>query len=467
MGKCKHHPQSVIPGDGICPSCLQKKLNSVWRGESYSDVSAKDTVSYMAPHRLSTGEPIHPQEAISVIGSIASITKRSHLKQFGRNTAGLNIDSRRADDVHTLRKAPHPSFDRGDAGVKAEAVGVSMSGLRTEPRKLFQDRAGFTQDWTELYTKRRSDVSPSAGSRLVSNTVSGGLSVGSRSKPLVDRIAKETAMRVIREVGDRPVEEAEGISPANRYRERSNLADSDSSRMPHEKAGSVSPLPWHSKIRSKWVKGLGSPMNSSNKIFPSKSVETVQKSQVHSSSPAREHSRPKPARGDKKASNRVNLQIYNVEHDSDISSLRAKASKASETVIEGMPDQILRPEDMKQRLRTSHNTVLLWLQDLPCPQSSPYHTSDGWEDPCSSSSDCAMETRNNDLYHEDLTLVGHLHEIAEEHEYFEECSEEQELRTSTTNHLSDVSSFGKFLIRAAQRQPKEGLSRVALATPAR
>lgn len=78
-----------------------------------------------------------------------------------------------------------------------------------------------------------------------------------------------------------------------------------------------------------------------------------------------------------------------------------------------------------------------------------------------------METRNNDLYHEDLTLVGHLHEIAEEHEYFEECSEEQELRTSTTNHLSDVSSFGKFLIRAAQRQPKEGLSRVALATPAR
>lgn len=72
-----------------------------------------------------------------------------------------------------------------------------------------------------------------------------------------------------------------------------------------------------------------------------------------------------------------------------------------------------------------------------------------------------MDIRNSsDGYQQDLAVVGHLHEIAEEHEILDESSVEEAAPAPTGNHLDEVSSFGKFLIRAAQRQPKQGLSRV-------
>lgn len=82
-------------------------------------------------------------------------------------------------------------------------------------------------------------------------------------------------MWVIREVGDWLVEEVEGISFVNWYCEWSNFVDFDFSRMFYEKVGSVSFLFWYSKIWFKWVKGFGSLMNFSNKIFLSKFVEIV------------------------------------------------------------------------------------------------------------------------------------------------------------------------------------------------
>jgi hypothetical protein len=46
-----------------------------------------------------------------------------------------------------------------------------------------------------------------------------------------------------------------------------------------------------------------------------------------------------------------------------------------------------------------------------------------------------------------------LHEIAEELEIVEESSEEED-------GLGDISSFGKFLLLAAQRQPEARLTRL-------
>lgn len=71
-----------------------------------------------------------------------------------------------------------------------------------------------------------------------------------------------------------------------------------------------------------------------------------------------------------------------------------------------------------------------------------------------------MEMRSSDA---GLTVVGHLHEIAEEEqEIYDDSSLEEAppALTPTANHMDEVSSFGKFLIRAAQRQPKQGLARV-------
>jgi hypothetical protein len=82
-----------------------------------------------------------------------------------------------------------------------------------------------------------------------------------------------------------------------------------------------------------------------------------------------------------------------------------------------------------------------------------------------------MDIRNSDAGYQQrdsLAVVGHLHEIAEEHEILDEASSVEEVAAAapapTGNHLDDVSSFGKFLIRAAQRQPKQGLSRVQART---
>lgn len=58
--------------------------------------------------------------------------------------------------------------------------------------------------------------------------------------------------------------------------------------------------------------------------------------------------------------------------------------------------------------------------------------------------------------------MGHLHEIAEELEIVEESSEEEE---EELEDLGEVSSFGKFLLQAAQRQPNARLTRLVSARP--
>lgn len=60
-----------------------------------------------------------------------------------------------------------------------------------------------------------------------------------------------------------------------------------------------------------------------------------------------------------------------------------------------------------------------------------------------------------DSWVKDLATVGHLHGIAEEHEV---VSEEEEV-----DNLEDINSFGKFLLIAAKREPKAGLTRVSSA----
>lgn len=60
-----------------------------------------------------------------------------------------------------------------------------------------------------------------------------------------------------------------------------------------------------------------------------------------------------------------------------------------------------------------------------------------------------------DPWLKDLITVGHLHEIAEEHEIFSD---------DEADNLESINSFGKFLLIAAQRQPKAGLTRISSAT---
>ncbi|KAG0558644.1 hypothetical protein KC19_10G043100 [Ceratodon purpureus] len=438
MGKCTHHTQSGSHGEGVCSSCLEKKLNSVWRGESKHSDSAAAATSLAASGTIAKhpDSSLHSKEAIAVLGSIASITKRKHLSKQAALVKGRDIteggidfvlDSRYTDGVRSFRKpVPNPS-DIIRAGHARAIVDASMS------------KDG---------TKRRSKVSSLVSKKVVGKSVavadaktrlnvqvSGARSVGCRSLPLVDRIAKETALRVIKEVGDE-FSEGDGVELETHMKEQD------------PRITCFAPSHWQSKLRSKWgLKGLGSPITGSNKIFPSKSVENVQKLLQAHFNPLREDSRFVSA-GD------VDRKRRTLQQTSDLrQNPQPNESEVSDVVIEGMPDRILKPEDMNQRLRTSYNTVLKWLQNLPMPETTLQNIADG-EDPYLSSA-FVMEVKNNDL-----AKVGHLHQIAEEHKHLDESSVEE---APTGNHLLDVSSFGKFLIRAAQRKPKQGLSRVASA----
>lgn len=325
MGECKHHPQNLSPGDsGFCSSCLQKKLNSVWRGES--------TRSDVADHPDSS---LQQKEAIAVVGSIASITKPKHSSKRakGRDISEVATDfllvSRYTDGITSFRSQPvhHPS------------------------NPIQSDHARSTLDMKD-WTKRRSKVSslvskralPDAKSGITSTAFSGARSVGCRSLPLVDRIAKETALRVIKEVGD-DMSEGDGIVLEARKEQDARLT-------------CFSPARW----RSKWgLKGLGSPMTSSNKIFPSRSVENVQRSLQAQVGPLREDSRFVCA-GDVDRQRRTLQQAGEVKPSLQVKGSGHESELTDSIVIEGMPDRILKPEDMNQRLRTSHNTVLQWLQ---------------------------------------------------------------------------------------------------------
>lgn len=93
-------------------------------------------------------------------------------------------------------------------------------------------------------------------------------------------------------------------------------------------------------------------------------------------------------------------------------------------------------------------------------ETTQYKKYDQNEQLTSSSSSSLTNSVSTDSWLRDLTTVGHLHEIAEELEIVEESSEEEE---ELDNDLGDVSSFGKFLLLAAQRHPNAQLTRLASA----
>ena len=362
MGKCTHHPQTATrENEGVCSSCLQKKLNSVRRGESsgHSDATTTTTTG-AAPIPKHLKSSLHSKEAIAVLGSIASITKRRHsskqastITTKGRDTteAGMDfvLDSRYSDGVTSFRKpVVYPS------SASFHHARVNFTGLETS------SRVNIELPSVKDFTKRRSKVASLVSRKAVGKssaavadakfgtTVNSLRSVECRSPPLVDRIAKETALRVIKEVGDDNISEGDG-----------GLLEKFQEQDPRMTC--FSPGRWQSKLRSKWgLKGLGAPIPASNKIFPSKSVENVQKLLQAHFSPVREESRFVSA-GD------VDQQRRALQQPTDLNpSLQLKPpsreSESPDVVIEGMPDRILKPEDMNQRLRTSYNTVLKWLQ---------------------------------------------------------------------------------------------------------
>lgn len=229
-----------------------------------------------------------------------------------------------------------------------------------------------------------------------------------RSMPLDNRSAEDTASRVIREEADElymdDLDFLEGV--------QERVGDGVS--LPQEGARCFS----HTRKSPKWVRVLISPMTTSrNKVFPSRSKEDVRKS-----------------RGSRKRLTRF------------------ASSDWSHTDAKGDWMDALRSKEGVHPRTTIRSSVLSWLQDSERTKMKKYEETKQLTPSLSSS---ALDSGTMDTLLRDLITVGHLHEIAEEIE------EEDEVLT--LDSLDDVDSFGKFLLSAALRHPEAGLTRISSA----
>nr|XP_024362083.1 uncharacterized protein LOC112275711 isoform X2 [Physcomitrium patens] len=242
----------------------------------------------------------------------------------------------------------------------------------------------------------------------------------SRSMPLENGSAEETALRVIREclADDLYSDDLDYIANIEAVQNCDGDGYGGAGSLQNKMTGQGCFSPkWQSS--HKWVKVLISPMMSRNRVFPSRSKE-VRKGKGSSKRltrfPSSDWSR-KDANDDKLSPH-----------------WRKQAKTGSKTTIRSSVLSWLQPDAAKPRPKKQKQMELC----------------------TSSSSSCGMSHSGfTDPWLKDLITVGHLHEIAEEHEIFSD---------DEADNLESINSFGKFLLIAAQRQPKAGLTRISSAT---
>lgn len=230
----------------------------------------------------------------------------------------------------------------------------------------------------------------------------------SQSLPLDFRSAEETAARVISEcANEEDAYELEIYEAPPTEPER--MVESE----PQQRCFSPK---WQSP---KWVKVLASPMTSRNRVFPSRSKD--------------EHMRK---RSNKRGVPRLDSSDWGF---------------SSEATTNGGSSPLWRGSSGMQQ-RSKSRSVFSWLQDAETTKHEQ-------------ASEQVTSSSSSDSWLRDLTTVGHLHEIAEELEIVEESSEEEKEEEEELEDLGEVSSFGKFLLQAAQRQPNARLTRLVSARP--
>ncbi|KAG0621612.1 hypothetical protein M758_3G034600 [Ceratodon purpureus] len=473
MRECKRHPSESQPGGGVCARCLEERLLWLWKGESFRGddpeevPSASTSAGASVPeqrlgHSGSSHNPdARPEPAAS---SIASVRKQLQVHGVAR-PGGARARAGVSSDV--------VNGDNHRDGVGLGAVVVASSGDGAERTCVgdgdpgfgnltLHDSKGVMEEWTEFHARRRRNLEPGLEGELDSckaksksfdliEAIEAGASddatmdtenvqsvarnpelvilmnaqkMRSQSMPLDNRSAEDTALRVINEQADDLFfDEFDAYGIAEDVQDRDGGGEALQESMAAQRC--FSPV-WQSRKSPKWVKVLVSPMTSRNRVFPSRSKEDARK-----------------GRGSRKRGARF--------ASSDWSGSEAHRGGSSPQWMGSSRAE----EEMPAHPRTSmRSSVFSWLkQDADTTHHKRY---DQREQLTSSSSSSLTNSVSTDSWLRDLTTVGHLHEIAEEMEIVEESSEEE-------NDLGDMTSFGKFLLLAAQRQPEARLTRLVSA----
>lgn len=434
MRGCKRHPgggsqptgSSNINSNssGVCSTCLEERLTWLWRGENFQPGSAEEIpVTSSAPDELSgasaTHEPLDiamnsnsisaaaaaaaplsssskADAAIAVVASIASIRKQLQVNGVVTSSGSNDADAAPPNDESERHNNNNGGLSPDDCETTSsdtffDGGNRRLFNAKSSPLPFSHDIKDVMKEWADLHSKRRAAMAETDDSPTKSRSgnlnpdppsndiiPASALSIGSRSLPLLNSTAEETALRVISEQAtqDQFFEELElhQAFDATTTTEVCNLGGRNHSHaLLHEdlKEQACFSPGWQGKLSSKWVKVLVNPMISRNKVFPSRSKEDVRKTQARSSSSSSHSHRNRHSSGigNRRTPTIGAASTWDLHEAGDrvhIPRIRSSSPfdvEDAELSMEGMSvDRILQQEYMDNPLSASQDSVLSWLQ---------------------------------------------------------------------------------------------------------
>jgi hypothetical protein len=524
MRECKRHvldQPTTGGGGGVCTQCLQERLTLLWRGESFrSNGRGGDDHHHVQQVAVSSSSATAAVAAAVALpetsdcsaaqeGGDSSTVSVSHLGKRQEAAPNGNDDviaaaAAAADDCSGIRESTQEEV--GEQQILPGDQRVLL--LHSPPQKLrpvsnssSNDIKSIMEEWALLHANRRSkaalkkEMSKAAeqssvvveeANKLstVDSTTVGTCDLRQRSHPLVDTIAKETALRVTaEEMNNKQAlvegEEEDGImfGASEFFRDADELYTThvveEEKHDDDDAAACFSPARQGKLPKSNWVKVLVNPIISSSKVFPSKSREDFmakvsQSKYIAADSESRAVAPPQIGHELKVAADesKPKRELLTMRHQSleTLQEPKQDAAKYSQQaklipnlettysrgMVEGIPDEIFQQEQTAMRMEASRNAVLLWLQDIPSPKTALFQKTGQLQvpPPPTDSSELRLSQTNGGMEVQSDTkfsTVDHSHEIVKE------SSQD----TYSGGRIPfEMSSFQKFLVISTQKQMK-------------
>lgn len=264
MRECNRHPSQS--GGGVCARCLQERLTWLWRGETFPlenpAESSQEGEGVLPQLGDDAPDPPHPLGG----GSLASVRTQEQINEAAKPD-GVLPDPRNGDgegakpnpkdvidewaEFHARRRRKHSERSKLDDSSPKAQQQFSRS-LDSSEFKPLVDKL--------MDTESSSSTAPPRGLPIRRTSVlMSAEKIRSRSMPLDNRSAEETALRVIREQAD------------HLYSDELDFLDTVNGDLQSKKLPEQQRRLWLTGKSPKWVKLLVSPMTTSrNKVFPSR-----------------------------------------------------------------------------------------------------------------------------------------------------------------------------------------------------
>lgn len=315
MRECKRHPSESQPSGGVCARCLEERLLWLWKGESFRQDDPEEALaaSTSSEPALLPGRSVRSSQN-SDARSVANSSQEAAAPSLASVRKQLQVHGvARPSDAPVTGVGV--SRDGDGEGFGAVVVAPALSDGGSGPGiATLENSKGVIEEWTEFHARRRQSLEMGLEGELdslkaksksldsIEAVESGDATMDvtenvrrvptlahnpelvilmnaqkmrSRSMPLDNRSAEDTAMRVINEQADDLFfDEFDAYCTADDVQDHDGGGEALPDSMAAQRC--FSPV-WQSRTSPKWVKVLVSPMTSRNRVFPSRSKEDARK----------------------------------------------------------------------------------------------------------------------------------------------------------------------------------------------